>query len=196
MGKIFFISGKSSTGKDTIYKSLMEDGSLGLKGITMYTTRPMRAGEKNGEEYFFVSDDEALLHERDGSIVELRVYNTVYGPWKYYTRADGQIELDGRNNYLALGTIEAYRKYCEYFGKEHVCPIYIEIDDGVRLKRALERECRQEKPQYREMCRRFIADDDDFSEENIRLCGIEKRFTNDRLLDCIEQIKQYIKENA
>ena len=196
MGKIFFISGKSSTGKDTIYKSLMEDGSLGLKGITMYTTRPMRAGEKNGEEYFFVSDDEALLHERDGSIVELRVYNTVYGPWKYYTRADGQIELDGRNNYLALGTIEAYRKYCEYFGKEHVCPIYIEIDDGVRLKRALERECRQKKPQYREMCRRFIADDDDFSEENIRLCGIEKRFTNDRLLDCIEQIKQYIKENA
>lgn len=196
MGKIFFISGKSSTGKDTIYKSLMEDDSLCLKGITMYTTRPMRAGEKNGEEYFFVSDEEALLHERDGSIVEMRVYNTVYGPWKYYTRSDGQIELDGKKNYLALGTIEAYRKYCEYFGKEHVCPIYIEVDDGVRLKRALERECRQEKPQYREMCRRFIADDDDFSEENIRRCGIEKRFTNDRLSECIELIKQYIKENA
>ena len=92
----------------------------------------------------------------------MRIYNTVYGPWKYYTRNDGQIDLDGNDNYLALGTIEAYVKYCEYFGKANVCPIYIEVDDGVRLGRALERERRQQKPQYREMCRRFIADDDDF----------------------------------
>ena len=49
MGKIFFISGKSSTGKDTIYKRLLEDKSLGFKKITMYTTRPMRAGESDGE---------------------------------------------------------------------------------------------------------------------------------------------------
>lgn len=57
---------------------------------------------------------------------------------------DGQINLDGKENYLALGTIEAYNKYCEYFGKDRVCPIYIEVDDGTRLRRALERECRQE----------------------------------------------------
>lgn len=196
MGKIFFIFGKSSTGKDTIYKKLIEDSSLDLKKITMYTTRPMRPGEKNGEEYFFVSDDEALRHENDGSLFEMRVYDTVYGPWKYYTRMDGQINLEGKNNYLASGTIEAYRKYCEYYGNEHICPIYIEVDDGIRLKRALERECSLGRPQYREMCRRFIADDDDFSEENIKLCGIEKRFINDRLEDCIAQIKQYIRENA
>lgn len=192
MGRIFFISGKSSTGKDTIYKKLLSDGSLRLKKITMYTTRPMRDGEKNGEEYFFVGADEAEGHEKDGSIVEMRVYNTVYGPWKYYTRNDGQIDLSGADNYLVLGTIEAYRKYCEYFGNDKVCPIYIEVDDGVRLKRALERECRQEKPQYREMCRRFIADDDDFSEENMKLCGITRRFVNDSLDDCIAEIKEYI----
>lgn len=196
MGKIFFISGKSSTGKDTIYKRLLEDKSLGFKKITMYTTRPMRAGERNGEEYFFVNDDEAKEHEHDGSIVEMRIYKTVYGPWKYYTRSDGQIDLDGNDNYLALGTIEAYGKYCEYFGKANVCPIYIEVDDGVRLGRALERERRQQKPQYREMCRRFIADDDDFSEENMKRCGIDRRFVNDNLEQCIEEIKTYIKENA
>ena len=192
MGKIFFISGKSSTGKDTIYKKLLEDGSLGLKKITMYTTRPMRSGESNGEEYFFVDEDEARKHETDGSIVEMRVYNTVYGPWKYYTRNDGQVDLESDNNYLALGTIEAYRKFCEDFGNDKVCPIYIEVDDGVRLKRALEREIKQKKPQYREMCRRFIADDDDFSEENMKLCGITRRFVNDILDDCIAQIKDYI----
>ena len=192
MGKIFFISGKSSTGKDTIYKKLLEDGSLGLKKITMYTTRPKRSGEQDGEEYFFVDDDEAVRHECDGSIVEIRIYNTVYGPWKYYTRNDGQINLDGKENYLALGTIEAYNKYCEYFGKDRVCPIYIEVDDGTRLRRALERECRQEKPQYREMCRRYIADEDDFSDENMRQCGIIKRFVNDKLEDCIAEIREYI----
>lgn len=192
MGKIFFISGKSSTGKDTIYKKLLDDSSLGLRKITMYTTRPKRSGEHEGEEYFFVDDATAVRHEKDGSVVEMRVYNTVYGPWKYYTRNDGQIDLDGENNYLALGTIEAYSKYCEYFGKDKVCPIYIEVDDGVRLKRALERECRQEKPQYKEMCRRFIADDEDFSEENMDKCGITRRFVNDELEDCIAKIKEYI----
>lgn len=195
MGRIFFISGKSSTGKDTIYKRLIEDTYLNLKKITMYTTRPMRAGEKNGEEYFFVSDDEAAKHEADGSLVEMRVYNTVYGQWKYYTRDDGQINTEGEDNFLAMGTIEAYGKYCEYFGKEHVCPIYIEVDDGIRLRRALERASKEEKPHYKEMCRRFIADDEDFSEENIKLCGIEKRFINDNLEDCIAKIKQYILEN-
>lgn len=196
MGKIFFISGKSSTGKDTIYKRLFEDTDFNFKKITMYTTRPMREGEKDGEEYFFVNDDAAKEHEKDGSIVEMRVYNTVYGPWKYYTRNDGQIDLSGSDNYLALGTIEAYRKYCEYFGKANVYPIYIEVDDGVRLKRALERECRQQKPKYREMCRRFIADDDDFSEENMKLCEIDRRFVNDELEKCIDEIKAYIRENA
>ena len=192
MGKIFFISGKSSTGKDTIYNRLLEDGELGLKKITMYTTRPMRGGETDGVEYYFVSDAQSRLHEQDGSIVEMRVYNTVYGPWKYYTRIDGQIDLSGQDNYLALGTIEAYRKYCDYYGNEHVVPIYIEIDDGVRLQRALDRERHEPEPHYREMCRRYIADDDDFSEENIKLCGIQKRFVNDVLEECIEEIKNYI----
>ena len=100
--------------------------------------------------------------------------------------------MKGKDNYLALGTIEAYRKYCDYFGNEYVVPIYIEIDDGVRLARALERERRLLKPDYREMCRRFIADDDDFSEENIKRCGIDKRFVNDILEECIEEIKKYI----
>ena len=65
----------------------------------------------------------------------------------------------------------------------------------MRVGRALERERRQQKPQYREMCRRFIADDDDFSEENMKRCGIDRHFVNDNLEQCIEEIKTYIKEN-
>ena len=191
MGKIYYMMGKSSSGKDTIYKEIRKD-LPNLKTLTLYTTRPMREGEKNGVEYYFVTDDVLEKYDKSGKMIELRTYQTVYGDWKYATIDDGQINLDGKENYLALGTIEAYNKYCEYFGKDRVCPIYIEVDDGTRLRRALERECRQEKPQYREMCRRYIADEDDFSEENMRQCGITKRFVNDKLEDCIAEIREYI----
>ena len=44
MGKIFYIMGKSSSGKDTIYKKLLGDRELELRNIILYTTRPMRQG--------------------------------------------------------------------------------------------------------------------------------------------------------
>ena len=53
MGKIFYVMGKSASGKDTIYKKL-HSRMPELKTVTMYTTRPIRDGEHNGVEYFFV----------------------------------------------------------------------------------------------------------------------------------------------
>lgn len=83
---------------------------------------------------------------------------------------DGQIDLS-EQNYLMIGTLEAYEKMIAYFGTEAILPVYIELDDGVRLQRALDRELRQEKPKYEEMCRRFLADSADFSEESWRQQG-------------------------
>ncbi len=56
MGKIYCMMGKSSTGKDTLYKMLLEDGALSLKKIIPYTTRPMRRGETDGVEYYFSAE--------------------------------------------------------------------------------------------------------------------------------------------
>ena len=58
MGKIFYISGKSSSGKDTIYRRLLEEG---VEDVTLFTaahctTRPMRDGEQNGREAFFMEE--------------------------------------------------------------------------------------------------------------------------------------------
>ena len=50
----------------------------------------------------------------------------------------------------------------EYYGNEVMWPIYIEVEDGERLERALAREKTQEVPKYEEMCRRFLADQNDF----------------------------------
>lgn len=51
-GKIVYLMGKSSSGKDTIFKELMKEGTMDLRTIVPYTTRPIRAGEENGVEYF------------------------------------------------------------------------------------------------------------------------------------------------
>ena len=192
MGKIFCIMGKSATGKDTIYKKLLADEKLNLKKIVTYTTRPIREGEKSGEEYFFIDEAEVERLTNAGKIVELRAYNTIHGIWKYMTVEDENIDLKSGTDYLIIGTPESYEKCVAHFGKEIMVPILVTVDDGVRLERALKRERKQEHPKYEEMCRRFLADAEDFSEEKLAHAGIEKCFENDFLEECYSKITDYI----
>ncbi len=192
MGKIFYIMGKSSSGKDTIYKKLSER-MPGLQRIVPYTTRPIRDGEQEGVEYHFVGEDRLREMQEAGRVIEVRAYNTKCGVWTYFTADDGQIDLE-KKDYLVIGTLESFQALKKYFGEEKIVPIYIEVDDGVRLSRALEREQREKEPRYEEMCRRFLADSADFSEENLRRAGIRKRFVNMELERCLEEIGAYIKD--
>lgn len=191
MGKIYCIVGKSSTGKDTIFKMLLQEKELYLKTIVPYTTRPIRAGEQDGVEYYFCDDQKVEELEQAGRIIELRAYNTVYGVWKYFTVDDGQICLE-QQDYLVIGTLEAFVKMREYYGSEKVIPIYIEVEDGLRLQRALDRERMQEVPKYTELCRRFLADDADFSEEKLKDAGIVERFQNIELNTTEAKIASFI----
>ena len=176
MGKIYYMMGKSSSGKDTLFKEVKE-ALPELRTVTLYTTRPIREGEKDGVEYFFVTDEVLDDYGRRGLVVEERGYHTVCGLWRYATVDDGQIDL-AASDYLVIGTLESYEKMREYYGAEHLVPIYIEVEDGERLARALQRERSQAEPKYAEMCRRFLADTKDFSEENLKRLGIGKRFYN------------------
>lgn len=193
MGKIFYIMGKSSSGKDTIYKRLLGEQELKLRNIILYTTRPMRQGEMPGREYYFVGEGTFQEFQKQGKIIEARTYQTVYGPWIYFTADDGQIELEKRN-YLGIGTLESYMNMKEYYGEKNLCPLYIEVEDGERLKRAICREELQQEPKYAEMCRRFLADTEDFSEENLKRAGITKRFSNIDLESCIKELKNCIQK--
>lgn len=192
MGKIFCLMGKSASGKDTVYKNILSDKELNLKKIIPYTTRPLREREKDGVQYYFTDEKSLEKLEKDGKVIECRSYDTVYGIWKYFTVADNQIDLE-RNSYIIIGTPEAFVKLKNYFGSERILPIYIELDDGVRLSRALSRERKQSNPKYEEMCRRFLADSADFSEENLKNAGIDNRFPNNDLNECVENIKFFIK---
>ena len=190
MGKIFCVMGKSATGKDTIYQKLLNDSKLNLKRIIPYTTRPIREGEEEGREYHFCTEEDVQRLEAEGRIVELRAYDTVYGIWKYFTVDDGKFDTEA--HVIAIGTLESYVKLKEYFGEEKIVPIYVEVEDGDRLLRAIAREKSQDVPKYEEMCRRFLADAKDFSEEKLKEVGIEQRFINIELEDTLVKIQKYI----
>lgn len=186
MGKIYYMMGKSSSGKDTLYKEVLK-ALPELKTLVLYTTRPIREGEQEGIEYHFVTDEELERFEKAGKIIEERTYDTVYGAWKYATIEDGQMNL-AAYDYLVIGTLESYAGMKKCYGAENLVPIYIEVEDGERLSRALSRERQQEQPKYEEMCRRFLADQKDFSEENLEEAGIVRRYYNDDKVQCLEKI--------
>lgn len=197
--KIIYIMGKSSSGKDTIYNVLKQ--KLDMSTYVMYTTRPIRDGEVDGETYNFIEQDEMREYiegSKSESVIEYRTYQTVHGPWTYATINDGQ--FGSGKDMIMLGTLESYKKIREYFdNKQNVdlLPIYVEVPDNIRLKRAIEREEKEKSPKYVELCRRFIADSKDFSEENLQKVGIGKRFQNLDLDKCVNEILDYIgRENG
>ena len=187
--------GKSSTGKDTIYKRLLEDPELHLKKLILYTTRPIREGEQEGIEYHFVDEERLRQLEAEGRIVELRAYDTVYGVWKYFTVREDSMDLK-KESYAVIGTLDSWKAMKAYFGEEHMLPVYVEVEDGERLSRALARERQQAEPKYTELCRRFLADTEDFSEERLRNAGITEKFENQDLEQCLSDIKLFIQKTV
>ena len=187
MGYLYVLMGKSATGKDSIYRRLLGDVGLGLRKFVIYTTRPMRIREVNGLEYNFVTEAELEVLRKEGKVIEERCFNTIDGPWYYFTVNDGSMDLSKAD----------YNQVKSYFGEDKVRPIYIEVSDVELIKRAIRREEKQKHPNVAEICRRFLSDNADFSEENLISSGIDKkyRFQNNNLNICTKEITAFIKEN-
>lgn len=190
MGKIYCIMGKSASGKDSLYRAIL-DARPKFKTYVMYTTRPRREHETDGVAYHFTDRDAIDAFSANGRLIESRTYHTVHGPWTYATVDDGQIDLDC-GDYLMPGTLESYGKLQAYFGRESLVPVYVEVEDGERLIRAIRREQEERAPRYAEVCRRFLADAEDFSEEKLLAAGITKRYNNDNFDRCLQEILQDI----
>lgn len=195
MGKIFYLIGKTASGKDTLYRRILENCPE-LRTYTMYSTRPMRPGEQNGSSYYFVTEQELLEFEKKGELIEKRIYQTILGPWTYATVDDGQIDLSAHDYLLGSGTLESYVKMREYYGAERLVPLYIASDDGARLLRSVKREMLAEQPNYKEVCRRFLSDEADFAPEKLVEAGIGKIFRNDDLECCLEELIGAIRKST
>ncbi|MCR4589642.1 MAG: guanylate kinase [Lachnospiraceae bacterium] len=191
MNRIFVITGKSSSGKDSIFRELMKEKHDDLNRVIPYTTRPIREGECDGVEYRFSDETVFSRLKSEGKIIEDRSYDTVKGLWRYFTVDDGS--FDGEKDVIMIGTLDTVISIRDYFGnRKETIPIYIECDDGERLIRAVNREKKRTDPQYRELCRRFLADDEDFSEEKLKKAGVQIRILNDDLLSCVREVRKHI----
>ena len=186
MGRLFVFMGKSASGKDTLYGELLARYPE-IHAVIPYTTRPIREGETDGGAYYFVSEDKMRRMEKENRIVESRCYQTVHGPWYYFTAEDGQIDWD-KGDFVLISTLEGFEKISRFYGADKVVPLYIEVDDMTRIERSLKREKEQKNPCVSEVCRRFLADEKDFSKERLDQCGIIKQYENTGIEPCIEEI--------
>lgn len=174
--------GKSCSGKDTLYARILERYPE-LVPVILHTTRPMRPGEAEGRTYHFVTEGQLRRYEAQGRVLEKRVYHTTQGPWTYFTL---RFELDADR--LLITTLEGARALMDCYGPQAVQVVYLHVDDRTRLLRCIDRESCQEKPDYAEVCRRFLADQEDFSEERLarfpNLCPIG---TGAGIEECLER---------
>ena len=184
---IYYLMGKSASGKDTICRALRK-ARPDWKVLIPYTTRPMRSGEREGAEYHFVSERELQRLREAGKILEERSYETEFGIWRYASVDDGWIGREGGGDYLLIGTLESYRKLRGRFGEGQLFPLYLELPEELRLERARRREEEQEKPSWAEFWRRFSLDEQDFSEEKLREAGIVRRYRNLEWEACVNEI--------
>lgn len=160
-GRVFCLVGKSCSGKDTLFPRILERYPE-LKPVIPHTTRPRRPGEAEGQSYHFVSEEQLRQYEAEGLLLEKREYRTTQGLWTYFTL---RFDLDADR--LLITTLEGAKALMDCYGPEHVRVVCLHADDRTRLLRYIDRESRQEHPDYAEVCRRFLADQADFSRERL-----------------------------
>lgn len=159
MAKIIVILGKSASGKNKVYSRLLDE--FKVKPIVTFTTRPPRAGEIYGIDYFFIDNKEMFNGIQNGDIFEYRVYNTSSGVWCYGTNRKS-IDMESNNIYVSILDVEGLKAYIKEFGAENVYSYYIEADDTIRLIRMLDREVNFNDTKKCELIRRYYVDEENF----------------------------------
>ncbi|MCI9155929.1 MAG: guanylate kinase [Lawsonibacter sp.] len=159
MSRIFCLVGKSCSGKDTLYARILERCPE-LVPVILHTTRPRRPGEVDGQTYHFVTQEQLRRYEELGQVIEKREYHTNQGLWTYFTL---RFSLD--TDRLMITTLDGARALMDCY--DGVQLVYLHVDDRTRLLRYIQRESCQERPDYTEVCRRFVADQADFAQERL-----------------------------
>ena len=113
-GLIFIISGPSGSGKTTLLKKLLLVRTLKnrLARSISFTTRPKRSNEKDGEDYFFLSDKQFKEKQKAKKILEWTRYLGCY----YATPKDFVEKQLKKGKHLILcldlkGTLKIKRLY-------------------------------------------------------------------------------------
>lgn len=189
--KIFCIIGYMATGKDTIVTQASKILGDKVKVLVSHTTRPMRKGEKEGREYYFINNKEFLKMKEYGAFVESRKYNTkveengkiIDATWFYGLSAE---EVENNEYSIVIVDAEGYMELREKYGRDLVTPIYISAKDDIIRERALARGDLEE-----EVNRRIADDKKRFL--NFRVNIVYKTIKNEgNIEDAVDELIGYI----
>ena len=151
---IYAIFGKSGSGKDTVMKEL-KNAVDNYHILIRTTTRPKRENETDNIDYHFMTEEDFLANDNNYNFVITSKFNN------WYYGLDKEEIIDGANNIGVFNISEIKTLIEEYSDIYNVVPIYISAGDKTRLLRSL---CREPEPDCYEICRRFLADTEDFKE--------------------------------
>lgn len=145
------ICGKSGSGKDTVLSSLIEQRQDIFNKVILYTTRPKRPGEINGENYHFIDKETMTYLLMNGELVS----STEYRGWFY-----GVSPAYFVNDKINIGAFSPEQIMQMDETINILASFWIEAKDYTRMTRSLKRG--GETMDIREACRRFLADEEDF----------------------------------
>ena len=187
--KIFCLMGFSSVGKDTILKQVLKDMD-DVKPIISTTTRPMRKGETEGVEYYFIDDTE--FFRRGTDFVEQRIYHTKVkengvekdATWRYGIE---RMELEKDDYLIVIVDSVGYKELKNYVGNGRIVPIFISAPQEELKARALARGDLEA-----EVDRRLKDDYERFMDFRVRTVYHEVKNTNGRLEEAIKEVENII----
>jgi len=105
-GRLFILSAPSGAGKTTVARRVVETtGGVGLS--RSYTSRPARAGERDGVDYNFVTVDRFLELRASGAFLE---WAEVFGDYYGTGTSDTEERLSGGEDLLLVIDVQGARK--------------------------------------------------------------------------------------
>ena len=187
--KIFALLGYMGVGKDTILKQVLKDMD-DVKPIISTTTRPMRKGETEGVEYYFIDDTE--FFRRGTDFVEQRIYHTKVkengveknATWRYGIE---RMELEKDDYLIVIVDSVGYKELKNYVGNGKIVPIFISAPQEELKARALARGDLEA-----EVDRRLKDDYERFMDFRVRTVYHEVKNTNGRLEEAIKEVENII----
>ena len=178
------IIGKTASGKDTILKELI--AKYGYKRVITYTTRPMRAEEKQDISYHFISEEDFKKKISEGFFAEYKTYNTEFGLWYYGTALDDLESID--NKAIIILTPLGYKDILQKV-KNRPKSIYIYANNATIKKRLALRG--DDKNEAR---RRLEYDNEVFKGFESEVDKIFYNNEGDKLDDVVEKIVAWIEK--
>lgn len=158
---LYCIIGSSGSGKNTILEKLLKKPELNLGRVVTCTTRPMREKEIPGQDYHYIDKLLAIKMMNSDIVIEARRYKVNSGEYWYYFTPDFCLNesIIQKQNLICVTSPDQFGAYFKAF-PGYVVPIIITVSDKVRLIRSLSRE---DDPDCKEICRRYLADTKDYS---------------------------------